>query len=175
MNPGHLSPRRRAPWLVVTLILTALCLTSCATEPAPRPSPTAAFSSEEEAFAAAEEVYRKYNSAGNEGQDVTEFLVGAALESDIQSKRYLDENRLRLDGDSTIIEIKGTKSAISSSVGSVVIEVCLDVSASRVLDSAGNDVTPADRENRWVLSVTLVGARDQLLISDSTPVPGRTC
>ncbi len=51
---------------MTALVLAAVTLSACAPTPTPSPTPTAAFASEEEAFAAAEEVYRAYIAASND-------------------------------------------------------------------------------------------------------------
>lgn len=154
--------------MLALLTLAASTLCACTPAPAPSPTPTAAFANEEEAFAAAEEVYRAYNDSSNEGSGASDFLTGAALESDLEAQRYLKQNELSLHGDSVIVSFNGTDSTLGSPTIRITAQVCLDVSQSRVLDAQGTDVTPEERADRWSLDITFVGTADELSISDST-------
>ncbi|NKF30943.1 hypothetical protein HER21_31305, partial [Pseudomonas sp. BGM005] len=71
------------------------------------PTPIPAFASEAEAFAAAEDVYRAYNEAGNTRADDERFLTGRALSNDLETKRLLDENGLEVVGASDVVSFKG--------------------------------------------------------------------
>ncbi|CAH0167801.1 hypothetical protein SRABI121_01673 [Microbacterium sp. Bi121] len=160
--------------MLALLAVAGATLSACTPAPAPSPTPTAAFASEEEAFAAAEETYRAYNDASNGGDDTADFLTGAALDSDIETKRYLKENNLTLSGQSEIVSFSGT-SADLDRLSRIQARVCLDVSDSRVIDKNGNDVTPSNREDRWVLNVALTGTPDEILITNSTVAEGKSC
>lgn len=138
-------------------------------------TPTPAFASEAEAFAAAEEVYRAYNEAGNAQSDDERFLTGKALSSDLDSKRDLSEKGLQIVGASEVVSFRGTHVDLKGAVSRVTAKVCLDITASRVTDADGADVTPSDRVDRWLLEVSFVGGPSEVLIADSFPVPGETC
>ena len=161
-------PARLAPALLVAALLLSTTVGCSPTpSPPPTPTPTPLFATEEEAFAAAEDVYREYNEAGNSGTDTTEFLTDAALESELETFRYLDENELQLEGAGSIKTFTATSSA---SVGaSTIVEalVCLDVSAVVVRNSNGEDVTPTDRPDTFALSVSFASVGHRLLITDS--------
>ncbi|MFB4351204.1 hypothetical protein [Microbacterium sp. CR_7] len=150
-------------------------LSACAPPPGPTPSPTPAFATEEEAFAAAEKVYREYVEAANRGGKDSAFLAGKALESEIETNRYLKANDLVLEGSLLINDVHGVSATFDTPVAEVLLEICVDVSQSRVLNSAGADVTPPSRAGTWLLLVTFVGTRDHLLVSDSSPVEDRSC
>lgn len=160
--------------MLAVLALAAASLSACSPDTAPTPEPTTAFASEEEAFAAAEEVYRAYNDASNSGSKTTDYLSGSALQSDLDTKRYLDENDLSLSGDSEVVSFSGVDAQLDG-ISKIHAQVCLDVSASRVIDETGADVTPADRESRWLLDVTMSGAADDLTISTSSVAEGSSC
>lgn len=147
----------------------------CSSAPDPEPSPTPAFASEEEAFAAAEETYRAYNDAGNAAEDASRFLTGAALDSDVETNRLLEQRNLVMSGPSTVTSFRGTEAAWSARIATIEAEICLDVSRSRVLDAHGADVTPLDRSDTWLLLVTFIGTTEKLLILDSTPTSDRSC
>ncbi|MGP6171742.1 hypothetical protein ACTU6V_11095 [Microbacterium sp. A204] len=160
--------------MLAVLAVAGAMLSACSPGPAPSPTPTAAFASEDEAFAAAEEVYRAYNDASNGDGKTTDYLTGSALESDIETKRYLDENNLALIGNSEIVSFLGVDARLDP-ITKIHAQVCLDVSGSRVIDANGNDVTPNDREDRWLLDITLSGTADTLTMSTSSVAEGSSC
>ncbi|WP_447913202.1 hypothetical protein [Microbacterium phyllosphaerae] len=168
--------------LSAVLLTAALgCLTACAPTPVPTATPTAAFASEEEAYAAAEEVYRAYNDALNEsrmmtaGADPQRFLTGLALESDLEASRYFDEHRLEVAGEGVISQFDGLYATLSTSESEVIARVCLDVSNTQVFDADGNDVTPTNRPTRLPLEVTFVQTTGILLISNESLIEGEAC
>ncbi len=165
----------RYPAATLALAVVAAALSGCAPGPEPTPTPTPAFASEEEAFAAAEEVYREYNGAGNQGSDVTIFLMGRALEGELDTIRYLDQNKLTLDGPSKITTFEGKKVSGDDLTPTIQSSLCLDVSATRVLDVEGADVTPSDRTEKMKLDVTFSFVDGELLISDSVTSEDQSC
>lgn len=156
-------------------------LVGCAQEPAPAPTPTPAFASEEEAFAAAEEVYRAYNDAANERRagtpdaDPQRFLTRGALEADIDTQNMLASNGLSAVGTATIDSVKHEASEFSSNTVTIRLTVCTDVSALSLLDGAGVNITPAERGSTVALAVVLVSDRASLLISDALPTEDDSC
>jgi hypothetical protein len=148
-------------------------LSGCAPAPDPTPSPTPAFASEEEAFAAAEKVYRAYNDAvnaeltGDAAADPTVYLAGSALETDIDSSRQIDSQNVTFVGDSVVAQFTGLEAALDRSPIEVDATACIDVSGTRLLDSSGTDVTPIDRPPRVLLELTFVESKGTLLISDT--------
>ncbi|MFB9646233.1 hypothetical protein ACFFPJ_10530, partial [Microbacterium terregens] len=139
----------------------------------PAPSPTApVFASEDEAFAAAEETYRAYVDALNQrrgnaasSRDPQTFLTGQALEIDIQTQQQLDQAGLSLVGPSVVASVDPIAAELVN--GSVRLEVCLDSSATQVVDARGTDVTPADRELVSLLTVDFISTSPGLLIESS--------
>lgn len=175
-------PSRVAAALGAVALTAALgCLSACAPTPVPTATPTAAFASEEEAFAAAEEVYRAYNDALNEsrtmtaGADPQRFLTGLALESDLEASRYFDEHGLEVAGEGVISRFDGIHATLSISESEVTARVCLDVSNTQVFDADGNDVTPANRPTRLPLEVMFVRTAATLLISNESLIEGEAC
>ncbi len=141
--------------------------------PSPSPTPTPLFATEEEAFAAAEEVYRAYVTAtslyasGNTDADPTQFTVGNAYEAELGFWRSYEQGDRRLVGESTIGSFNGVEAQIHPPTPRVTAEVCLDSTDVRVLDLAGNDVTPEGRENVSVLFVTFIFDGERFVISES--------
>lgn len=161
----------RYPAATLALAVAAAALSGCAPAPEPTPTPTPAFASEEEAFAAAEEVYREYNEAGNariageSDPDPQDFLIGEALEADIDGIRFFDERNLRLTRGGTVASVEGIDYSTIGADARVSVLVCLDVSEVRLLDSNDTDVTPPDRGDVVSQIVELTGPPSNLRIS----------
>lgn len=163
--------RHRLPLVALGVLALGGMLAGCAPDPAPTPSPTPAFASDEEAFAAAEKVYRAYNDAGNarnaglDAPDPQEFLVGRALEADIEGVRLLDTNDLEIAGAAKISKLDLSDVKLRGRQAEIKIIACLDVSSVSLLDTSGQDVTPPDRPDTVAQEVTLEGQNGNLLIS----------
>lgn len=170
---------RRRPVAVLGALLALGMLSACAPGPEPTPSPTPLFASDEEAFDAAEEVYRAYNDAvnaqraGDESADPTDYLVGAALEDSLATKRDLIERGLAIRGDGEVSSFTGVEADLSD--GTVTLTVCLDVSRTQIVDSSGKDVTPVDRATRARLAIDFLQVQSGLRISDSQISEEHTC
>jgi len=176
---GH-AGRRMGPLragVAVVLVASAVGLAGCTPDPAPKPTPTPLFASEAEAFKAAEQVYRDYVDAANARRtgasaEPESYLMGKALEDDISTQRMLKERKVHVSGSNVLTGFHGV--TFNSKGGSVDADVCLDVSASRVIAEDGADVTPVDRSNLVSIRVRMVPGGASLKISDSTP-SDRTC
>ncbi|WP_396668426.1 hypothetical protein [Microbacterium sp. R86528] len=154
-------------------MLTAV-LVGCTAQPDPNATPTAVFSSDEEAFAAAEATYRAYVDALNavasddvDALDPANFLVGDALESHNQTERAFDDAKLRVEGNTRIVWITAGADSPGDSMS---ILVCLDVSATRIVDADGADQTPVGREETVLLQTTVVELDEVPAISKSVAV-----
>ncbi|MCI1020473.1 hypothetical protein HWD99_17740 [Microbacterium sp. C5A9] len=165
---------------VAAIPAIVMLLGGCAPGAAPTPAPTPAFASEAEAFAAAEEVYRAYNEAGNDrrGGDKSvkpqDFLVGTALEGAIDGQNFLREHDVRLTGVILVMTFVGEHSA-PSEPPVVHALVCLDLSNARTMDASGNDVTPADRPTVIAQRVTFVHDGIKLRISEEAEGDAESC
>jgi len=142
MNP------RRSPLITTAVVAAAIGLAACTPAPVPEPTPTPLFASEAEAFKAAEQVYRDYIAAVNAEESTPasnpqRFLVGQALEEDISSVRDLESAGKRIVGATVVSGFDGRSFASQSMM--VTSLACLDVSATRIMDASGNDVTSKDR------------------------------
>lgn len=177
--PRRARHRRAAAAGVVAVAL--IWTVGCAPEPAPTPTPTPAFASEEEAFAAAEEVYRAYNDAGNARRagkdhlDPQHHLTGTALEGDIEAQNLLDSHGLRVVGDAEVISFTGESMEANGPEISIVGLVCLDVSSVTLLSDAGQDVTPIERGDVVAQRVSFLGSGESLLISDESSAESNEC
>lgn len=167
--------------MLALLALAAMALSACTPTPEPIPQPTAAFASEQEAFAAAEEVYRAYNDAvnsriaGAEGPNPQDFLTAVALESDIDTANLFLEKDIHLEGEGLVASFRGESAALESVPQSVTATTCLDATATRVVSGTGEDVTPTSRPDVSALEVTFVVIGDQVRISDSVLAEDQSC
>ncbi|WP_433584466.1 hypothetical protein [Microbacterium hydrocarbonoxydans] len=168
---------------ISALVLTVGFLSGCTPEPDPTPTPTAAFASEEEAFAAAEEVYRAYNEALNsqragaveDEEDPQDFLLGTALEGYLDGKEYLRSVDRSLSGATEIVAFVGEEARLDDDRSEVTATVCLDVSGIRVLDGSGADVTPASREDLLAQQIVMIASTDSFLISEESQGEASKC
>lgn len=170
--------RNRALAVIGTAVL--LALSGCTTPEPATPTPTAAFSSEEEAFAAAEETYRAYVDALNASHDdpnaapaPTDFLIGEALESELETQETLAQRSLNIEGPATVMRFSGTST--SDEMERITAVVCLDVTMSRVIDAESNDVTPTDRPDVLALDVEFADLGGDLAITRSVVASTQTC
>lgn len=171
----------RATTAAVLLAASVVALTGClGSAPEPSPTPTAVFSSEEEAFAAAEETYRAYSAASNarrsdptSSPDPLDFLISDALESALDARRQLEEAGVRAIGDTLIERIDPV--AVDPARGEVEMDVCLNSANVRVVDEAGVDVTPSTRPDQALVRVSLVPVNDSLLIEASETESADRC
>lgn len=154
-------------------MLVAGVIAGCTPEPTPQSSPTLLFSTEQEAFAAAEATYRAYNQATNaylsdhEAADPFGFTVGTAHEELLETTQYLQREKLSIEGRSSIASFSKLSVALDQEPVSVSAMACTDVSATRIVNEVGVDVTPADRFDIAPLKVTLVLLPEGFRVSDS--------
>ncbi|WP_284529535.1 hypothetical protein [Microbacterium sp. T2.11-28] len=148
----------------------AVALIGCAPDPTPTPLPTATgFASEAEAFAAAEATYRAYVDAVNarradqRAPDPVSYLSGAARKSSLEARRRFSAEGIRLVGKTSVTDVIG----LTSTHDEATIQVCVDSSGTRLLDSRGVDITPAERSPSGSLEIDLAWRADRFFIVDS--------
>jgi hypothetical protein len=168
---------RLAPLALLLLAVTS----GCSATTKPEPTPTPAFASEEEAFAAAEETYREYidavnaRIAGESSPSPQDFLIGLALEADIDGERFFEEQGLLTSGAGAVISFSGSEYETSGKDTTIRAFVCLDATSIRVSDAAGTDVTPADRGNIVAQNVEFIRVDSELLIAQELPTSADAC
>jgi hypothetical protein len=175
---------RTAPRILTSLSALALsigALTGCTPEPEPTPTPTAAFASEEEAFTAAEEVYREYVAASND-VDIAEpatfeplfdLSSGDFEAADRKSLSELHAEGYTITGTVTMMRFTGVEAAYPYEL--VVADICVDVSASDVLDESGTSVVPPTRPDVNPLRVSFRYSDKALLIDHADRNEDATC
>jgi hypothetical protein len=147
----------------------ALTLTGCVptpAEPAVTPSASASssapvFASDEEALAAATTAYGEYlaisdrilNEGGSESERISEYVSADYLEQAVRGLSDFETRGIRLVGSSSYDTASLQSHVENDGLTTVSIYVCLDVSATRILDPSQADVTPPDRNTRAPLEV----------------------
>lgn len=166
--------------LLAALAVGVSMLSGCTPTPDPTPTPSPAFSSEEEAFAAAEATYRDYNDAGNSrrngsGGDPSKFLIGAALEADRAAAEHLSANGLRVVGTVDVTAFTSISATLSADVVTVEAVVCLDTSATKLLDEQGQDVSAGSRETTIASAIRFVTIGSSFYIEDEQATEADQC
>lgn len=145
---------------------SVIALTGClGSTPEPAPTPTAVFSSEEEAFAAAEETYRAYVEALND-VDLTEPSTFEPLfawtTGTLNSETRKTFSEMHADGwvvdGTTLLPLVKPTMADGGDFSVVEVAVCQDVSGVSVVDAEGRSVVSADRPGVQSMLATLVEA-----------------
>lgn len=165
---------------MAVLALGVSLLSGCTPTPESTPTPSPAFTSEEEAFAAAEATYREYNDAGNsrrngEGGDPSEFLIGAALDADRAAAENLKASGLRVVGTVDVIAFTRVDTNISPEAVSVEAVVCLDTSGTKLLNEQGQDVSNENRKTIIASIVQMVTVGGSLYIEDEQVAEADQC
>jgi ABC-type transport system substrate-binding protein len=162
----------RTTLLAVAGIALALVLAGCRPEPAVEPTPT--FSSETEAFAAAEATYREYVKALN-AVDLSDpetfdpaytWTAGEANAGLRELFSQMHADGWVVAGESVVVLVAPLD--ITDLEGDVALAACLDVSGVTVVDDAGQSVVEADRRDVQSLTVTMVLSKSsptKLLVS----------
>lgn len=158
--------------LAVTALVIAVA-TACTPGATPTTTPTPTFSTEAEAFAAAEATYRAYVDAVNKRwastdstPDPQDFLIGSALEDDIDAQRRFNEQGIHFEGEVRVQSVVPETAKGGGRVEEVTLTACLNYEAARVIDQEGENVTPTERPNN-PLEVDLTVVGDAFVISRS--------
>lgn len=169
---------RAASLLVIALAVTTM--SACAPEPQPSPTPTPAFASEEEAFAAAEEVYRAYIDAFNavDLQDPktfeppAEFTAGEYQSSERETLSEMHANGYHRSG---AIKVLWFKPLAVTDGGTVEARTCDDVSGTTFTDASGQSLVPSDRPAVYALDLRFEVTEGELLLLSAEPVEDGEC
>lgn len=154
----------RATTATALLAMSVIALTGClGPTPEPTPRPTGVFSSEEEAFAAAEETYRGYVEALN-GVDLTEpstfepLIAWTTGSLNAETRKTFSEMHAKgwvVDGP-TLAPVVEPRLVEGGDYSIIAVAVCQDVSGVTVVDSEGRSVVSADRPGMQSMLATLV-------------------
>ncbi len=162
------------------LAVAAVALSACGPAAEPTPTPTAAFASEEEAFAAAEETYRAYIAASN-AVDYSDPESFASLET-FTTGAYQSEEReglsqMHAEGNSNVGDLKITwfRGVDVGADSTVTARTCNDVSETDLLDSNGDSIVPDSRPTHYAIDLTFAVVGDELRIASSEVVEDAEC
>ncbi len=147
----------------VVLLLAGCVQTGPKDASTPAPSVTPVFASEEEALAAAEEAYAAYQAAsdlvtaggGVDPSPLSAVVTAQQMERELVGLQKFEETGWRSTG-SSVFDSMVLQDLKDDGDLLITVYVCTDVSGVRLLDPAGNDVTPVTRQTRLPLEVDLV-------------------
>jgi len=173
-----------AAGLALVLLLAGCVPPDPIITPEPGPGATPVFASDEEALAAATDAYAKYlkvsdeitNDGGMGAERISSLVTPEQFLRELDGFKKLQVEGLRTQGSSTSA-VKGLQRYVDSSSGTaeVVIYVCVDVSAVRILNGSGQDVTRAGRPDTIPLEVEFEVTQKiptEMTISRSEPWSG---
>lgn len=154
------------------MVLSAMILAGCTT-PAPTPTPTAAFASEEEAFAAAEESFTKYVRALNmvdtsdpsTFERLFELSSGSVERADRENFSAMYAEGKVVHGDTKVLSFSGVRS--DELFAEITASLCLDVSAVEIVNPDGSSAVRPDRPDIYGLEVTFLSTDSGALLVDS--------
>lgn len=170
----------RYPAATLALAVVAAALSGCAPAPEPSPTPTPAFASEEEAFAAAEEVYREYIEAFNRVdlqdpasfEELSDYTAGdyRAGEREDLSRMHAEE-QVR-SGAIGIVWIRSTK---VDDDGRIYIRTCNDVSGTSLVDRDGVSLVSPERPPTFAIELEFELVDHSLRLIASKTVEDSSC
>jgi hypothetical protein len=150
-------------------------------EPAPKPTKTALFSSDAEAFKAAEETYAEYLTALNETdlsdartfEPVYDWLTDTALASEKKSLSTYHAEKLHRTG----LTDFDAFTPLSYADNVVIAHLCLDVSSVDLLSENNESLLQPDRATRRAMKVTFVegDTTTHLVIASNHKPDGFSC
>jgi len=129
----------------------------------PKPSATPVFASDAAALKAAEKAYAAYllvsdrvAANGGVGADsLKPFVTRERFQVEQQGADLLKKNGVHASGATTFRNSSLERTTTAGRETTIVFYTCWDVGSVRVLDAAGNDVTPESRPNTQTLEVTM--------------------
>ena len=150
-----------------------MVIAGCTSAPAPTPSPTAAFASEEEAFAAAEATFSDYVRALN-AVETTEpatfeplfdLSSGGVERADRENFSAMHADGKVIQGDTRVLAFKGLRS--TDPFTKVTASLCVDVSEVKITNPDGSSAVTPDRPDVYGLEVVFLADESGALLVDS--------
>lgn len=159
--------------MLAVLVLGVSALSACAPAPEPTPTPSPAFTSEEEAFAAAEATFAEYVDALNHVdtrdpatfEPLFELSSGAVEAADRKNFSRMHAEGQTVSGETTIIHFEGVAS--EEPYEQVQAYACLDVSDVEITNQNGSSAVTADRPDIYALELVLLRKSGGTLTIDS--------
>lgn len=157
-----------------------MAVAGCAPAPQPTPAPTPLFTSEADAFAAAEATYRAYNDALNAVdpadpetfENTYRFTGGAFQASDKKNFTEMHADHLRIEGESVVLRFVPRSTDLRDYITAV---VCIDVSEVDVIDSNGVSVVNDTRPDTYAIEARFVIADGHVLLDDASRTEETPC
>lgn len=151
------------PVRILVVAALAALLAGCAADPAAEPTPTPSFSSEAQAFAAAEATYRAYVDALNQVDlaDPETFEAVYAWttgEANAAAREYLAQ--LHADGATLVGESRVSSVTQIASTPATSLAACLDVQEVDLLDATGRSIVDGSRPDEQSFEVGFVLSRN---------------
>lgn len=159
-------------------LLLVLTLTGCGSPPValePEPTPEElAFATEEEALAAAIEVYEGFQLVyselarrpGDDPTQLSDWATGDYLAASLAGLETMRTNQWTRVGAARASNFVLLDYAPHAASGAVVVELCHDVSAVQLMDASGESVAPDDRVLVGTMVATFDRVGSQLLLSN---------
>jgi hypothetical protein len=167
--------RTRALALPLLLVLT---LAGCGSPPLPRalggPAETLPFASDEEALAAAIEVYLSFQEAyaelasrpGDDPTRLADWATGVYLEVSLNDLEFMAVNGWRSTGEGSSSAYVLRSYSPSTSRGVVVIDLCDNITGVDIVDQQGHSIVQGDRNDLGTMSATFDLVDGQILLAD---------
>lgn len=162
------------------LAVAAVALSACGSAAEPTPTPTAAFASEEEAFAAAEETYRAYIAAYNEVDyrdpntftALDEFTDGEYAANDREGLSQMHAEGNVRDGETEVVWFEGLRTEQDI----IEARACNDVSQVIIVDSSGASIVSPERPPRSAVNLVFsISPSSEVFLIESQGVEDAEC
>lgn len=165
----------------VVIAAGAGAMSGCSAPPEPEPTPSPMFSSEEEAFAAAEEVYRAYLQAADRVQfdapetfaGVLQFTTGTMASSERESLSLANAEGFEQRGETHLVYFHPI--AEDPELSQLFARACIDLRETAILDSMGNSLVSPTRGDTLALDLTFEQRSSRLLIAQAEAVEDPSC
>ncbi|QNE46253.1 hypothetical protein F1C58_04565 [Glaciihabitans sp. INWT7] len=155
-------PRIFVATVAVTLMLSGCVPATPSASTPPKPTATPVFASEAEALAAATKAYAAYSAAsdmvtsqgGANPERISPFVSVNQLSRELKGFKYYEENAVSSVGNTKFDSVRiETYSGAAQKDFELSVLLCSDISAIRLVDSSGTNITPANVPNRSPLEV----------------------
>lgn len=101
-----------------------------------------------------------------------EILTADVLAEEAEGAQYLRDRHLEVSGATKLLKFEVQKADLRS--GAVSAYVCLDFSQNRVLNQAGDDLTPSSRKDKQTSFVRFVWSNNVMKIRENGAWPGES-
>ncbi len=169
--------------LTLTLTLAALLLSGCvpSAPPAtstPSPAATPVFASEEDALVAAEAAYAEYlrvsdaitADGGTEPERIEPLVTAEQYEVELEGFLIYSSRGWKTTGASSFSDVVLQSYRDQGGIANISLYVCSDISALKIFDSAGSDLTPSEVPERQTLQLFFTTQETSDLLLESAEI-----